>query len=336
MAVAVPFAVEAEDVAAFAVDRAACVRRPAPRPPEMRAVERAGLAGAVRRVATVHPTPPLAYRTRWSGSSRAHAIDASVGACAQRIWPAPRYGCGLTVGSSSGEALPAEVAVVDVGVPAGPRHDQVGHELADGRGDLVAVTGEAGAEPQAVHRAGRDHRVVVGGDVVTAGVGRRQATALVEAGEAVLELGDGHRQLVVARPARGSRRGRPTRGRSGRCRQQERPGLPRCRTYCSDTRSERHGGGPGRRPGSTRRICARWARDRQVDADGLASGDRPGAGGQRRRGRRRRGSPSARRTPIARSPRTSMATTAALLADAGRHGDGRRAAKACAVWCPSP
>src|SRR5580658_3611445 len=52
----------------------------------------------------------------------------------------------------AGEAVPAEVAVVDVGVPAVADGDHVGQELADRRGDLVAVAGEPGAQPQAVHR----------------------------------------------------------------------------------------------------------------------------------------------------------------------------------------
>jgi hypothetical protein len=78
-----------------------------------------------------------------------------------------------------GESLPAEVEVVDVGMTAGPRSHDVGHQFADGGRDFVSVSGESDTEPEALNRRSRDHRVVVRGHVVATGVRRRQACPLM-------------------------------------------------------------------------------------------------------------------------------------------------------------
>src|ERR1700728_1326905 len=101
-----------------------------------------GFALVLRRVATANQYMPGPSRPTGERRS-AHLPCADVGVGADEVLVA-------------GESLPAEVSVVDVGVPAVPDGDQVRHELPNGGGDLVAVPREAGAEPQAGDRGGRD------------------------------------------------------------------------------------------------------------------------------------------------------------------------------------
>src|SRR5271156_1499 len=99
---------------------------------------RAVWADAVRRVATAaHSTPPTPWTPGWarrcvSLPRSAHLSRANIRMEAREQVLIP-------------EALPGEVPVIDVGVAAGARHDEIGHELTDRGRDLVAVARESGA-----------------------------------------------------------------------------------------------------------------------------------------------------------------------------------------------
>src|SRR5580704_4336474 len=103
----------------------------------------------------------------------------------------PGADVGMRAGQRSalGEALEAEIAVVNIEMAAGPLGQQVGDQLPDRRRDLVPVPAESRAEPQPLDGGGRDHRVVVGRDVVAPGIGGGQG-GLGKVGEPVGELGD--------------------------------------------------------------------------------------------------------------------------------------------------
>ena len=129
------------------------------------------------------------------------------------------------------------------------------------------------------------------------------------------------------RPARGSRRGRPTRAGSGRCRRGGPTTVPRCARTAARPGRRTPGRARAGAPGSTRRIWARCGPHGQINADGrrpVRTDQGPAASTTWAAAMR---SPSARRTPATRSPSHLDGRHRAMLAEpgpaaAGGHGEG--------------